>query len=139
MKAVMDTNVLIAALRSRQGASFEVFRRLRVGEWTAVLSNHLLFELEEVIKRDAAAFGLTLADVDELLNAVCARGEAWPLPHGWEPLLSDPDDEPLVELAWASGANRIVTHNTRDLWPATRLGIEVLKPREFLAILRAAT
>jgi predicted nucleic acid-binding protein len=104
MKAVMDTNVLVAALRSRQGASFEILRRLRHGEWTAALSNHLLFEYEEVLKRDAATLGLSLPDVDELLNAACARGEAWPLPHGWEPVLPDPDDEPLVELAWASGS-----------------------------------
>jgi predicted nucleic acid-binding protein len=54
MRAVMDTNVLIAAFRSRRGASFEVFRRLRLGEWTTVVSNHLLYEYEEVLKRDAA-------------------------------------------------------------------------------------
>ena len=40
MRAVMDTNVLVAALRSRRGASFELFHRLRLGQWTAVLSNH---------------------------------------------------------------------------------------------------
>ena len=69
----MDTNVLVAALRSRKGASFELLRRLRLGEWTAVLSNHLLYEYEEVIKRDAPLLGLTPGDVDQLVNAVCAR------------------------------------------------------------------
>jgi predicted nucleic acid-binding protein len=58
LRAVLDTNVLIAAFRSRHGASFEVFRRLRRGEWTAVVSNHLLFEYEEVMKRGATALGL---------------------------------------------------------------------------------
>jgi predicted nucleic acid-binding protein len=48
----------------------------------------------------------------------------------------DPDDEPLVQLAVESGALLIVTHNVRDLQPATRLGVEVLQPREFLAKLR---
>ena len=43
MKAVMDTNVLVAGLRSRLGASFEILRPLRLAEWTAVLSNHLLY------------------------------------------------------------------------------------------------
>ena len=53
IRAVLDTNVLVAAFRSRRGASFQVFCRLRHGEWTAVLSNHLLYEYEEVLKRNA--------------------------------------------------------------------------------------
>lgn len=138
MRAIMDTNILVSAFRSRRGASFEVYQRLRAGAWTAVLSNHLLFEYEEVLKRDAPTLGLSLEEVDELLNAICARGEMWTLPHGWEPVLTDPDDEPMVELAWESDARCIVTHNTRDLRPATRLGIEVLKPGDFLARLRAS-
>jgi len=136
VRAVMDTNVLVAAFRSRNGASFEIFRRLRLGEWTAVVSNHLLFEYEEILKRQAPELGLSLDGVDELLNAICARAEECPLLHGWQPVLRDPDDEPLVQLAVESGARLIVSHNVRDLEPATRLGIDVLQPREFLAKLR---
>ncbi|HEY3137841.1 MAG TPA: putative toxin-antitoxin system toxin component, PIN family [Blastocatellia bacterium] len=136
MKAVMDTNVLIAALRSRQGASFEILRRLRFGEWTAVLSNHLLYEYEEIVKRQAPELRLTFDDVDQLLNAICARGEECLLSHGWQPILSDPDDEPLVQLAIESDALRIVSHNVRHLRPAVRLGVELLRPREFLDKLR---
>jgi len=137
LRAVMDTNVLYAALDSRLGASFELLRRLRAGEWTAVVSNHLVHEYEEVLKANTAKFGLDLDDVDELLNAICARAEEWPLQPGWNPILADPDDEPLVQLALESSANRIVTHNTRHLAPATSLGIEVLKPGAFLATIRA--
>lgn len=132
----MDTNVLIAAFRSRTGASFEIFQRLRRGEWTAVLSNHLVYEYEEILKQNAAALSLSLDGVDQLLNAVSARGEEWPLTHNWEPILEDPDDEPLVQLAQESGALVIVTHNTRHLQAAAKLGIQVLKPREFLVRLR---
>lgn len=132
----MDTNVLVAAFRSRHGASFEIFRRLRLGEWTAVVSNHLLFEYEEILKRQAPELGLSLKDVDELLNAICARADECPILHGWQPILRDPDDEPLVQLAVESDARLIVTHNVRDLQPATRLGVEVLQPRAFLAKLR---
>jgi predicted nucleic acid-binding protein len=92
-----------------------------------------LFEYEEILKRDAAAIGLTLEAVDEILNAVCARAEEWPLPPGWQPILTDADDEPLVQLAVVSDARRIVTHNVRDLQPATSLGVELLRPRDFLA------
>ena len=135
----MDTNVLISAFRSRRGASFEVYRRLRVGEWTAVLSNHLLYEYEEMLKRAAPELGLSLADADELLNAVCVRAEEWPLAAGWQPILTDADDEPLAQLAVESGALHVITHNTRHLQPAVRLGVEVLQPRLFLAKLQAAT
>jgi predicted nucleic acid-binding protein len=132
----MDTNVLVAAFRSRTGASFEIFQRLRRDEWTAVLINHLVYEYEEILKREAADLSLSLDDVDQILNALCARGEEWPLTHDWEPVLPDPDDEPLVQLAQESAALVIVTHNTGHLKPAAKLGIEVLKPREFLAKLR---
>ena len=73
-RAVMDTNVLVAAFRSRTGASFEVFQRLRRDEWTAVLSNHLVYEYEEVLKRNAAVLGLSLSDIDQILNALSAPG-----------------------------------------------------------------
>jgi len=133
LRAVLDTNVLVAALRSRSGASFEIFRRLLKNEWTAILSNHLIYEYEEVLKRQAVTFTLNYNDVDELLSAICARAEEISLRHHWDPVLADPDDEPLVQLAQESGALVIVTHNTRHLHPATQLGIQVLKPREFMA------
>jgi putative PIN family toxin of toxin-antitoxin system len=136
-RAVMDTNVLYAAFCSQLGASFELFRRLRQGEWVAVISNHLVHEYEEILKKNAEELKLSLEDVEELLNAICARAEEWTLQLGWNPILSDPDDEPLVQLAYESTANRIVTHNVRHLAPAASLGIELLKPREFLAILKA--
>ncbi len=129
----MDTNVLYSALRSCLGASFKLFRRLRHGQWTAVVSNHLIHEYEEVLKANAPELGLSLNDVDDLMNAICARAEEWPLQPGWSPILSDPDDEPLVQLAHESAANRIVTHNIRQLASAAEAGIEILKLSAFLA------
>ena len=66
IRAVLDTNVLLASLLSRRGAAFEIMERLRRGEWRLVLSNHLLLEYEEVLKRNAAVLGLTLAEVEPL-------------------------------------------------------------------------
>jgi len=109
---------------------------LRIGAWTPILSNHLVHEYEEVLKRNATALSLSFGDVDEILNAVSARGEEWLLTHDWVLVLLDPDDEALVQLAQESGALIIVTHNVRHLQPATKLDIEVLKPMEFLGILR---
>jgi putative PIN family toxin of toxin-antitoxin system len=136
LRAVLDTNVLVAAFRSRNGASIEIFRRLRLDHWTAILSNHLIYEYEEVLKREAAALALSMTDIDQLLNAICARAEEWSLSHSWEPILPDPDDEPLVQLAQESGAMVIISHNTRHLQPAVALGIQILKPKEFLLLLQ---
>ncbi len=135
LRAVMDTNVLYAAFRSRLGCSFSVFTALRRGHWTAILSNHLIHEYEEILKLHALKLGLTFADVDTLLDAICARAEEWQLAPGWLPILPDPDDEPLVQLAYDSTARRIVTHNLRHIAPARALGIEVLPPSQFSAII----
>lgn len=136
MKAVMDTNVFVCALRSNRGASAEVLRQLRAGRWTLVLSNHLLHEYEELAKRQAADLGLTLADVDDVLDALCLAAHQQRLSHGWKPVLTDPDDEPLVQLATEGGAGAIVTYNVRHLQPAAEFGILVLTPKEFLTELR---
>ena len=101
-----------------------------------VLSNHLVHEYEEIGKREAFELGLTLPDIDDLLDGLCSIAEAHALTHGWRPVLNDPDDEPLVQLAAESGANHIVTHNIRHLRPARALGIVVTKPRAFLEELR---
>ncbi len=137
LRAVMDTNVLYSAFRSRLGRSFDVFVALRQDRWRAVLSDHLLHEYEEILKAHAAELGLSLAHIDALLDAICARAEEWPLAAGWLPVLDDPDDEPLVQLAYDSVARRIITHNLRHLAPARALGVEVLLPREFAAMLPA--
>ncbi len=54
MRVVLDTTVLVAGLRSRNGASFALLRLLREGRWTLVLSNTALAEYEEVLKREHA-------------------------------------------------------------------------------------
>ncbi len=137
MRAVLDTNVLLAGLRSNKGASFELLRLLRAGKWKLVLSNTVLTEYEEVVKREAAALDLTLADADELLDVLCLLAEPCTVSDRWTPILTDPSDEALVQLASEAKANCLVTHNRRHLEPATRLGIKVLAPKQFLDIVRA--
>ena len=66
-----------------------------------VLSNHLLFEYEELGKRNAAEMGLTLEDIDAVLDALCTAAEQRQLEPDWIPRLMNPDDEPLLQLAVA--------------------------------------
>jgi len=137
IRAVLDTNVLLASLLSRRGAAFEILQRLRRGEWRLVLSNHLLLEYEEVLKRNAAVLGLTLVEVDLYLNSICQAADCFALAAPQPARLPDPDDEPLLRLAEASGARLITTHNLRHVRAAAAHGITVLPPREFLRMLPA--
>ena len=136
-RAIMDTNVLLSALWSRLGAAFQVFHALRVGRWQIVLSNHLLMEYEEVCKRHAADVGLSLQDIDDVLDAICMVAEEHLLRPGWVPHLPDPDDEPMLQLAVEAAVPDIVTRNFRHLKPAQDFGIHVLSPAQFISKLNA--
>ena len=109
IRAVPDTNVILAALLSNRGAAFEILQKLRRGQWRLVLSNRLLLEYEEVLKRNAGALALTHEEVDRFLNAICQSAECFQLPAAQPPGLPDADDEPLLRLAETSGARLITT------------------------------
>jgi putative PIN family toxin of toxin-antitoxin system len=135
-RAIIDTNVFLSSLWSARGAAFEVFTHLRQGRWQIVLSNHLLFEFEEVGKRNAQEMGLSLQDIDGVLDAICSIAECRQLEANWIPRLSDPDDEPLLQMAVEGKVPIIITHNIRHLKRAELFGIEVLTPRQFLEKIR---
>jgi predicted nucleic acid-binding protein len=90
MRAVMDTNVPVAALRSRRGASFEVVRLLREGRWTLVLSNTVLGEYHEILHREGRVLGLSEAQADAYLDVLCALAEQRALSTEWQPAAADP-------------------------------------------------
>lgn len=136
LRAVVDTNVVYAALYSNTGASSELFRPLTAGHWKLVLSNTLCAEYEEVLTREAATLEITREEIGRFLDALCAIAERHHLKGQWIPVLNDPDDEAQVHLAFEVGVDYIVTHNVRHLDPARELGIAVLTPKEFLNILR---
>ena len=137
-RAVMDTNVLYAALRSSTGASHEVLRRLRAGEWTLLLSNTIVTEYEEILQREATDLGLDPAEIGPLLDDLCLLAERHPRLEPREPMLPDPDDEAFAQLAAAARADALITHNLAHFEPARRLGIPVVTPRDFLGTLRAS-
>ena len=137
IRAVLDTNVILASLLSRRGASFEIMERLRRSEWQLVLSNQVMLEYEEVLKRNAPILQLSLAAVDLYLNAIAQGAEEIIMQCGGPPRLPDADDEPLLRLAEASGARLITTHNLRHFAAAAAYGVAVLPPSAFLRMLRA--
>ena len=88
-RAVMDTKVLYAGLRSRSGASFQVLDALWRREWTLVLSNTVLTEYEEILKRESVTLSLTLERINKLLDALCSLADRRHLSESWLPVLTD--------------------------------------------------
>ncbi len=137
IRAVLDTNVLLAALRSRQGASFEIVSRYRKGEFVLLIGNTVLSEYDEVLKREGPKFGLAVSTVDRFLDAICAGAESFRTSGFWKPTLPDADDEAFAQLALEAKAGYLVTFNQRH-FPADRLpALKVVSPKEFLNILQA--
>jgi len=131
-RIVIDTNVFISALRSRRGASYRLFMLLDRGDIEINLSVPLIVEYEDAAKRTAREFGLTHADIDDILDYICRIAHRRKIHFLWRPFLKDPQDDHVLELAVESECNIIVTHNIRDFSGAEQFGIRVVTPKEFL-------
>ena len=133
MRLVLDTATLVAAIRSDTGAS----RRLLVAalrrSFTLLASVTLLIEYQAVMTRreHLTASGLSLADIETLLDAVASVAEPVRPAFLWRPTLPDADDDMVLEVAVNGQADAIVTFNRRHFTLAsTRFGIDVLMPAQ---------
>ncbi|WP_260675868.1 MULTISPECIES: putative toxin-antitoxin system toxin component, PIN family [Nostocales] len=129
---VLDTNVLFAGLRSQRGASYKLLTILNDIRWQLNISTALLFEYEEILKRQQAQLGLSLEEIDDVIEAICSIANKRSIFYLWRPILNDPDDDFLLDLAVESQADYIITYNHKDLQPANKFGIKVVTPKQFL-------
>lgn len=135
IRVVIDTNVLVAALRSSSGASHQILLAADAGRFEFALSVPLLAEYDDVTRRSSSGVGLPPEAVEAIIGrmaAICHQQQIYFL---WRPLLQDPKDDMVLEVAIASGASHIITFNRKDLEPASQFGIIVVTPSQFLALL----
>ncbi|MBP8786006.1 MAG: putative toxin-antitoxin system toxin component, PIN family [Candidatus Dechloromonas phosphoritropha] len=131
-RIVLDTNVLYAGLYSASGKSHQLLRAIDEGRVRIVLSTPLLFEYEDVLKRNQAVLNLSDAEVEIVLDNLCALADFQAVYFLWRPCLPDAKDDMVLELAVAAQVPRIVSFNAKDFGPASRFGIEVLTPKIML-------
>lgn len=134
LQIVVDTNVLLAGLRSSRGASYKLLTILNDERWQLNISTPLVLEYEEVLKRENVFLGLSMEDIDDLVDGLCAIANKRDIFFLWRPMAKDADDDFLIDLAVESQANFIVTYNQRDLQPAEIFDIMVVSPKQFLQI-----
>ena len=102
------------------------------GKFELNLSVPLLFEYEEVCNRLFDDLSLTRQELDAILDYLCQVSHHQKIFFLWRPLLTDPKDDMVLELAVAAGCKYIVSFNERDLRGAEEFGIRVLTPKGFL-------
>lgn len=136
LRVTLDTNVLVAGLRSRNGASFQVLSRWLRGDFNACASVPLWLEYEATLKRGdvATAHGLSGDEIDALLDAWAVHVVPVELRFVWRPQLRDPKDEMVLETALNGRADALVTFNRADFGKAVqRFGLALWRPQELLA------
>jgi predicted nucleic acid-binding protein len=92
----------------------------------------LLLEYEDVLKRPDAGHLLSPEQVDDVLDFLCASASLRDIFYLWRPILSDPKDDFVLELAVESGCKYIITFNLRDFTGAQKFGVAAIRPQEFL-------
>ena len=131
-KIILDTNVLYSGLYSSRGASYRVLRVIEKDKVKIVLSTTLLFEYEEILRKNQPILGLSNRDIDKLLDSLCMKSEHQKIYFLWRPFLPDPKDDHVLELAVASGVNTIVTFNIKDFRGSEKFGVRVITPKILL-------
>jgi putative PIN family toxin of toxin-antitoxin system len=132
MRVVLDTNVLVAASRSRNGASHALLSQLPDERFTPAVWVPLFLEYRAVLLRPENLLGRPAAQAEGFLDFLLSASHLQEIFFTWRPMLPDPSDDMLLELAVAAGAKTIVTHNLRDFRGAEKWGVAALPPSDFL-------
>ena len=135
LNIVIDTNVFISALRSRNGTSFDLLSKVGTGQFQVSLSVPVVFEYEDVALRMLSDLKLNQQDIEDVVDYLCLIAHKQTIFFLWRPLLKDPKDDMVLELAVNARCSHIVTFNIKDFASTEKFGIEVITPKMFLELL----
>jgi putative PIN family toxin of toxin-antitoxin system len=134
VRAVIDTSVVITALRSSKGAAAEVVKLALRGELVILMDYKMACEYRDVALRaeQLHASGKSRSETEAILDALEAVAEPVFVAFRHRPLSSDEDDM-ILDVAINGNANAVLTNNLSDFRePAGRFNIDVLTPAELL-------
>ena len=132
LRVVLDSNVLVAGLRSRRGASFRVLTLVDGGAFVTVVTVPLVIEYERVLLDSRHAWPHRAGDVRAVLDYLCAVSEHKRVHFLWRPCLPDANDDMVLEAAVTGNCTHIVTFNVKDFVGCERFGVQALTPGAFL-------
>jgi putative PIN family toxin of toxin-antitoxin system len=134
-KVVIDTNVIFSGLQSRKGASHKLLRLLPNKTFDIVVSVPLVLEYESVLLKHSKQIKLSRSDIEDFIDYICSISKHAKIYYLWRPVLIDPFDDHILELAIASSSKYIVTYNTNDFKIVHEFGLKVITPDELLNII----
>ena len=135
MKVVIDTSVWISALITKECKARDILRLVFQDQIAPQISEPLFREYESVMKRKKVQSLTVLTEEEqrELFEAFLSKCIWNDIYYAWRPNLKDENDNFLVELAVASGAEAIITYNVKDFKNAELVfGHRVTTPEDFI-------
>ncbi len=133
MRAVLDANVIISALLSRNGSPARALLAWQQGRFELIVSPLLLAELERALAYPKLRRRIPIDEAERFLDWLARSATLVPDPDGPPPLRSaDPGDDYLLALAAAENA-LLVSGDDHLLELSSELPIH--SPARFLALL----
>ena len=129
---VIDTNVIFSGLRSSRGASYALLSLIADEKIDFAVSAALVFEYEDVLKRDLSKIPYSEVELDEFLDSIVLLASRYSSHFLWRPFLKDSKDDMVLELAVVSGATEILTYNLKDFKGTEKFGIVAMTPLNYL-------
>lgn len=136
MYAVLDTSVLVAGLRSKRGASYQILHAIRAGDIRIAVSVAFVLEYESVLLRPRMVSAFKPRDIGKIVDGLCLLASHQQVFFAWRPFLADPDDDLVLELAVAASTRFIITHNIADFRGSDSMGVQAITPATALTLIR---
>lgn len=137
LKIVIDTNVVLSALKSNRGASYALMALLPSAKFETSLSVPLYTEYQDVLTRDKNMTGTsTKEDILAYCRYLANMSQRKDIFFLWRPWLKDPKDDMVLELAVASNSEYIITYNIKDFKRIESFGVQAIRPADFLEIIK---
>jgi predicted nucleic acid-binding protein len=134
-RVVLDTNVILAAMRSRAGASHRLLLTIGHPRWLSVVTPALMYEYEDVARRPGATPALSPQEVTYILDMIYRESHRQIVWFSWRPLSPDPGDDAILEAAIAGRCDYVVSFNERHMRAARDFGVQVFRPVDLLKLI----